>query len=510
VGSIKPPGSNTASFKCVFKKNYSLIKNKTMSAITQLFTMIFEIISSILSAVFKGAELLLSSRKKEYNASFASQGSLLSRYNKGFCLTGRRNLTCKDSYQNALIIGGTGTGKSSIVLIPTLYTLKGSMIVHDPSGELLINSGGYLKQRGYEISVLNFAKPEHSSGYNPLVRAENNSDIQKVASMLVENVLGEKAKDPFWNIQASSLLTMLISILKKQSSEYCTLYNVRHLLNNLGGNPEKVDQLFSRDADDALFAEYKSFISYDEKVVSGVIATCKAALQIFNDEKVAKITSTDTLDFATFRNKPTVLFIQNSVADQKYYSVLTSLFFEQFFNYLLGRFPKAPEQNIYLLIDEASSLRLPTLPLAVANVRKHRSGIMLLVQDFNQLIHHYGKPDADGIKANCFAKMYFTGTSLETARELEQTLGKYQFEDEKNRTVVRSLMTSDEIRTMNKRRAILICGHYLPIKARLRPYYKNSLYLNRSKIQLPEQPKADLPETLALLPLINAKSAAHE
>ncbi len=114
------------------------------------------------------------------------------------------------------------------------------------------------------------------------------------------------------------------------------------------------------------------------------------------------------LTMQSFRKKPIALFIQNSVADQKYYSVLTSILFEQFFSFLLGRFPTEDEKDIFLLIDEASSLNLPTLPLAVANVRKHRSGIMLLIQDFNQLVHNYGKYDAEAIRSNCFAKMYFT------------------------------------------------------------------------------------------------------
>jgi type IV secretory pathway TraG/TraD family ATPase VirD4 len=211
-----------------------------------------------------------------------------------------------------------------------------------------------------------------------------------------------------------------------------------------------------------------------------------------------------------FRNKPTALFIQNSVADQKYYSVLTSIFFEQFFSFLLGRFPNENEQDIFLLIDEASSLNLPTLPLAVANVRKHRSGIMLLVQDFNQLVHHYGKNDADGIKSNCFAKMYFTGQSLETSRELEQTLGKFQYEDDKKRTVVRPLMTNDEIRTLDIKRAILICGHHPPILGRLRPFYKNSEYLNFSKIPVPEFEIKDLQENVPILPLNVSKKSTDE
>ena len=43
----------------------------------------------------------------------------------------------------------------------------------------------------------------------------------------------------------------------------------------------------------------------------------------------------DSIDMQEFRNKLIALFIQNSVADQKYYSTLTSIFFEQFF-YRIG------------------------------------------------------------------------------------------------------------------------------------------------------------------------------
>ena len=483
-----------------------------MKTIIQILTAVIELLKGILDLLFESLEFVfqISKKKKEYSSSFAPQGILLSRYNYGFNLTGRRKLSKKDCYQNALIVGGTGTGKTSVVLIPSLYTMSESFVIHDPSGELFLKSAGYLKQKGFEIKVLNFANPQNSSGYNPLIRAQTSSDIQKVSSLLIENALGGKAKEPFWNTQASSLLAMLITILKKQDFEFQNLYNVRQLLNSLGGNPESIDALFSEYADDVLFTEYKSFIAYDEKVVSGVIATCKAALQIFNDEYVAKVTSFDNLDFMELREKPTALYIQNSIADQKYYSVLTSLFFEQFFSFLLGRFPQKQEKDIFLLIDEAASLNLPTLPLAVANVRKHRSGIMLLIQDFNQLIHHYGKYDADGIKSNCFAKMYFTGASLETTKELEQTLGKYQYEDEKKGTIIRSLMTNDEIRTMNINKALLVCGHHPPILARLRPYYKNRIYRKYSEIEVPEIDNGKLAYAIPLLLLQAVKKNKDE
>jgi len=475
-----------------------------MNIFIQFLEFLFKLLEGALKFTFEFVEeviLQMPSKNKEYKADFASQGILLSRNQNGFCMTGRRNLSIKDSYKNAMVCGGTGVGKSSVVLIPSLFTMQGSFIVHDPSGELFSKSSGYLQQRGYDVKVLNFANPNISCGYNPLVRATNSSDIQKIASMLIKNALGN-SKDPFWNIQGTSLISMLITILKKQEPEFQNLYNVRLLLNALGGSPEKVDKLFSKYADDVLFAEYKSFLAYDDKVVSGVIATCKAALQLFSDESVAQVTSTDNLNMQEFRNKPTALFIQNSVADQKYYSVITSILFEQFFSFIMSCFPKNSEQDIFLLIDEASSLNLPTLPLAVANVRKHRSGIMLLIQDFAQLVHHYGKYDSDAIKSNCFTKLFFTGQSHETTKELESTLGKYQYEDDKGRTIVRPLMTNDEIRTMKETRALLISGHHPPIMARLKPYYRNSKYLSLSQLPTPPLSKAvsfvNIPSVLSL------------
>ena len=319
--------------------------------------------------------------------------------------------------------------------------------------------------------------------------------------MLVQATLGGNGKDPFWNTQAVSLLAMLITILKKQELQYQNLFNVRQLLNNLGGNPEAVDHLFSKYADDVLFAEYKSFLAYDDKVISGITATCKAALQIFSDEAVANVTSSDNINLMDFREKPVALFIQNSVADQKYYSVLTSIFFEQFFSFIMSRFPRNEEKDIFFLVDEASCLHLPTLQLAIANVRKHKAGIMLLLQDFNQLVHHYGKYEADAIRANCFAKLYFTGQSLETSKELEQTLGRYEFKNKEGRKVVRPLMTNDEIRMMDIDRALLVCGHHPPVMAKLKPYYKNLKFREYASYPAPELENQAISGSIPVLPL---------
>jgi type IV secretory pathway TraG/TraD family ATPase VirD4 len=127
---------------------------------------------------------------------------------------------------------------------------------------------------------------------------------------------------------------------------------------------------------------------------------------------------------------------------------------------------------------------------------------MLLIQDFAQLIHNYGRYDADAIKSNCFAKMYFTGQSHETTKELESLLGKYEFTGEKGEKVIRPLMTNDEIRTIQSNKALLICGNEKPIMVRLRPFYKNRIFRTYSEIHPAETESEVHAEEIPILELL--------
>jgi len=145
---------------------------------------VFSVLIGILEYIFEKFLDLLTGPKPshKYEARFIPENSVLSKRYKGFCINGKYNLSLKDSYQNALIIGGTGTGKSSVILIPSMYTMQGSMIIHDPSSELFLKSSGRLKERGYKVQILNFADAQYSVGFNPLARVHLRLAIQKKPS----------------------------------------------------------------------------------------------------------------------------------------------------------------------------------------------------------------------------------------------------------------------------------------------------------------------------------------
>lgn len=455
----------------------------------QLLSGLLEVIFSVLESIVTGvADIAVaaipSKRKQNYNADFIDAGKVLSSNAKGFCITGDKCLSMKDSFSNALVFGGSGSGKSSRVLIPSILKMSGasSLVIHDPSGELFEKTSGAMKNSGYNVKVLNYANTEFSENFNPLHRVTNISDIKKVSKLLIQTSLGTGAKDPFWNSSAESLLSVFIRyVIYHQEKQYRTLYNVLCLINAFSGTPKKVDLLFVQAKDDDLLSDYKAFVAYDSKMLMSIVATVRTALSIFADPQVARVTSNDTIHFESFRKERTILYINNSVNDLKYYSVLSSIFFEQFFASVMSKLPERNDLPIFFLLDEASSLYLNILPTAISNIRKYDAGILQIYQSQNQLFDLYGVPQGRNIIANSYAKNYMSGQSPETARELESILGKYEFVDDENNRRMRQLLTMDEIRILKE--SIILIGNLPPIKAKMIPYYEQKELNRLSQIQ---------------------------
>ncbi len=439
-------------------------------------------------------------KKTTYDADFMPVGEHLSVFNKGFCLNGKHCETIQDSLKNAIVFGSTGNFKSASVIIPCILKMykHASLIIHDPSHELRIKCAAILKEKQVEVKTVNWAKPEFSEGYNPLQRIQNVSDIQKISKLLIVSSLGEESKDPFWNIASESLITFCIRYITVfTSKEHHNLFNVYHFLSSLLHSPEKIDRLIINTKDRKLIGEYKSFLSYGSKTLASIVATCRTALSIFGtDPTVALITSHDTLEFSDCRKQRTAIFINTSIQDQKYYSVLTSIFLQQFFAELMRKLPTKGELPVFFLCEEASSIRFNSLQITLANCRKHFCSILQVYQSKSQLVDLYGQAVARAILDNSYATVYMGGQSIQVSQELEATLGKFEYVDEKGARQIRSLLTASEIHELEEN--IILLGNRRAIKTKPVPYFKQQHLLKQTELP-PYQPKGKIPHSSPIL-----------
>lgn len=133
----------------------------------------------------------------------------------------RRNL-------NILICGGSGAGKTRFYAKPNVMQCNTSMVILDPKGEIVRDTGGLLEAKGYEVRVLDLINMERSHCYNPFVYLYSDNDVQRLVTNLFKSTTpkGSQTNDPFWDTAASMLLMSLvfISIMKHQRTNRISLW----------------------------------------------------------------------------------------------------------------------------------------------------------------------------------------------------------------------------------------------------------------------------------------------
>ena len=105
---------------------------------------------------------------------------------------------------NTLVIGGSGSGKTRFYCKPNIMQANTSFVVLDPKGEILRDTGNLLKEKSYDIRILDLINMEKSHCYNPFVYLQDDNDVQKLVTNLFKatSPKGATSQDPFWDTAA--------------------------------------------------------------------------------------------------------------------------------------------------------------------------------------------------------------------------------------------------------------------------------------------------------------------
>ena len=123
---------------------------------------------------------------------------------------------------NVLVIGGSGAAKPRGYVKPNILEANTNYVITDPKMEVLTDTGGYLKKRGYDVRVLNLVNLEQSDGYNPFCYLRDEKDALKLVNTLIQATTpkGSHESDPFWTKSETALLQAIILMLYQEAPEY--------------------------------------------------------------------------------------------------------------------------------------------------------------------------------------------------------------------------------------------------------------------------------------------------
>lgn len=490
-----------------------------------LINAIGEIVASILGGVLQlFVELadVIGKKSHDYKAQFGKKGRVTTNSRNASLYIGTDAIAPHIAMNSTLLIGKTGSGKStkvyhaSLLQTPTPKIEESdpasmSYVVLDPASELGRDTIAYNEERGYQIDMLNFSDASTSTvSWNP-IEGLTDSGITRFASEYIETSLrNSKSSDPFWGLSARRVLGFSIRLCGLFGAKYTNLYNARYIVQLLSGDREELDRLLSLPLVPAsLFEEYASLVNMGTKLLGSVLATTLASLELFSDPNIARVTSKTRLDMNSFRDQSHILYVQTKVMDQEYVAILNTLLFSSFFSFSMSAIPSNNQNTITFFMDECSSLvgmKPSLMSLASSNLRKHRSFFVGGFQSLSQMEDLYGKQNARTITQNAGSTLFFPNQDLASSREISEMLGRYTYVEE-DRKHHRELLTVDEVSfSKHKDGGLLFSGSERGIFLKyIRPFFKNRTLLKRSKIETKEREYIDA----SMPPLLPIKQLIH-
>ena len=343
-----------------------------------------------------------------------------------------------DGPEHVLCFAPTRSGKGVGLVVPTLLSWTGSVIVHDIKGENWTLTAGWRAQ--FSHCLLFDPTNSCSAAYNPLLEVRRGEsevrDVQNIADVLVDPE-GALDRRNHWEKTSHSLLVgAILHVL--YAGEDKTLAGVAAFLSNPARPIERTlrammttRHLGAGGVHPVIAQSARELLNKSENERSGVLSTAMSFLGLYRDPVVAKVTSHSDWRIADLASveRPVSLYLVVPPSDISRTKPLIRLVLNQIGRRLTealddpnrrGAGPTA--SRLLLMLDEFPALgRLDFFESTLAFMAGYGIRAFLIAQSLNQIQKAYGEHDA--ILDNCHVRVCFATNDERTAKRVSDALG---------------------------------------------------------------------------------------
>ena len=336
------------------------------------------------------------------------------------------DLKWTDIDRHFLTIGGSGAGKSYGWIVPYIYNaarLNRSTLVYDyefPSLSGFFEDAFQGKKRKY----INFSNINKSSRVNPI--APRYMDSVAAARDLAEVIIlnlnpGEKDKGSFWVTSQVSFLTGVLWYYRSEKPEECFLPNIIAAI-QLTDPLLLIEEVSKNIEVEGVVSSLSTALKNNSaNQVSGVLGSLQNNLSKLYTKELFYILGADEVDLDISNiNNPYSLVVCSNPKLVDVYSPIISLIMSVAMKSMNegGKHPSA------VVIDEASTLIIPSLERTLATCRKNKMSVFMAIQDLSQLKVKYGNEETKQLLANFNNQIYGKINELDTAEYCSRIFGK--------------------------------------------------------------------------------------
>lgn len=393
---------------------------------------------------------------------------------------------------NVLVIGGSGAAKTRSYVLPNVLEANTNYVITDPKSEVLLATGGWLKEQGYDVRVLNLVNLKESDGYNPFRYLRDEKDVLKLVNNLIQATTPKdsKSSDPFWEKSETALLQAIILMLFQEAPEYEQNFSMvmrvleyAEVKEDDDEHVSPLDMLFTKlekeKPNSVAVRQYKVFKLAAGKTAKSILVSTAVRLAAFNLPQIKAITDHDDMDLYTLGEKKVALYAVIPDNDQTF-NFLVSLLYAQAFQALYysadqlhhGALPR----HVHFVLDEFAAMPLPGFTRELATMRSRNISASTIIQNMAQIKELY-KDSWETIPGNSDSILYLGGNESSTHEYVSKMLGKATIDtkthgETKGRSGSwstnfqmsgRELLTPDEVRKLGNNYCLLFIRGAPPV-----------------------------------------------
>ena len=414
------------------------------------------------------------------------------------------------SNMNMLVIGGSGSYKTTSVLTPNILLAGMTNVILDIKGDLLRKHGNYLKAHGITVKSFNLINPEESDRYNPMYYLEKETDVIRLITNMQASVKPPDAMkgDPFWDDGVALYLQAMFFhewLTAKEEKRKPTLNNILKLVNmeskKVGSEEDEktelqieMDRLAGIHGDDyPPVRDYRKLKEGASETVRSIIIMVNAMLRLCETAALKRLFEDDDIDIPSLGlgadgnpNKKTALFLVMPDNDQSF-NFLISMFYTQLFDVLIriadhkcnGSLPI----HVRLWADEFYAGPKPTnTEVLMGTIRSRNMSIVPILQSVAQIKAIFPQEKWEVFLDNCAVMMYLgSGPAAYSTHEyISKLLGEMTIDTRNdgvttgmhgnsslnNQRTGRGLMSPGEVKRMKRKYCIIFIEEQYPIMDR--------------------------------------------
>lgn len=426
---------------------------------------------------------------KKYSDKDSKNNAILTKH-LGMSLNGRQHL--RNLLQ--IVVGGSGAGKTRYVVKPNLMLANASFIATDPKGELVRAVAPLLLQQGYVVKVFDLIDPAHSDSYNPFRYIRKDSDVFRLINNFIQNTTPKNASqnDPFWEKSETALdAALMLYLLHEAPPEEQTMEMMLTMI-EYGAVKEDdddyqspLDLLFEaleeEQPNHIALRQYRIFKQAAGKTAKSILVSAAVRLAAFTLPEIQGITGEDSLELARLGERKQAVFCVIPDSNDNSLNFLVGMLYTQAFQELYYQADKIHQGPlpipVRLMFDEFANVALPDgYARLQATMRSRNIMATIILQNISQLKALF-KDDWEGIIGNADTLVYLGGNEQSTHETISKLLGKETISttsssqskgrsgsfSQSTQQTGRELMTPDEVRLLDNRKAIVFIRGERPV-----------------------------------------------